>query len=821
MKQVRETFGTRKLRHPRRQARPTSTMYEALEQRVMASVNPLVVEPNDTIGAAQVVDVAGAPSSQLTLSGNIGDNPGLTGPNAGSDVDVIRLNLLANHKYEFNVNAATIASNLDSVLVLSDVNDTTVVRSDDTAGPSESLTSDSFIRFAPTANGTYYLKVMSFAASTTGNYDLSLKDFGASSRVGPQYSVTVNSGSLTTGDTVDFGSVNQNESGPRLTFTILNTGDDALTFTGVTVPNASGQGYTVLQPPKPTAVLPNESTDFTIQLNSSVLGVAAGSVSVNTTSLAAFTFNATGTVATHPAGPEISVSVGGSEFVMGVSSTINFFAPAVDVVNTAGPSKVFTITNLGDTPLNLGTPVVPTGFVILSGEGPASTVAPGGSTTMTVHLVVSSTNQYNGNLTFTTDDSNENPFVIPLSGNVAGTPIAQISGLGQTIANGDLSPTTTDATDYGTVATTSTSTHTFTVTNIGSTGTISLSGTPGWATITGGDAASFTILNPETDRILNPSGGATTFDVRFNPTSAGTHTALITVTSNDAENGFYTFRVSGHGIDAASLSSVFDERSYLAKYADIRNAVQTGAWSSGFAHFVAFGLKEGRSPNPYFNEAYYLATYADVAADTGTGKTWLTGFEHFAAHGQQEGRNPNPYFSDAVYRRASADVAGAINRGDWRSGFSHYTKAGQFEGRRFNLFFDETFYLSQNTDVANNTGVGKAWESGFQHFLAFGLREGRTFSRLYDERTYLQLNPDVKSAVQGGGWASGFQHYTFFGRSEHRRITPLFSESYYKSKNADVNAAVIAGNWASGLAHFLAAGINEGRVFSPYFNEAY
>ena len=38
----------------------------------------------------------------------------------------------------------------------------------------------------------------------------------------------------------------------------------------------------------------------------------------------------------------------------------------------------------------------------------------------------------------------------------------------------------------------------------------------------------------------------------------------------------------------------FDEASYLTRYADVRKAVQAGAFSSGYAHYVAFGRAEGR-----------------------------------------------------------------------------------------------------------------------------------------------------------------------------------------------------------------------------------
>jgi SAM-dependent methyltransferase len=42
------------------------------------------------------------------------------------------------------------------------------------------------------------------------------------------------------------------------------------------------------------------------------------------------------------------------------------------------------------------------------------------------------------------------------------------------------------------------------------------------------------------------------------------------------------------------IDAGFDEKSYLAKYADVREAVKAGAFASGYAHYVAFGIAEGR-----------------------------------------------------------------------------------------------------------------------------------------------------------------------------------------------------------------------------------
>ncbi len=49
----------------------------------------------------------------------------------------------------------------------------------------------------------------------------------------------------------------------------------------------------------------------------------------------------------------------------------------------------------------------------------------------------------------------------------------------------------------------------------------------------------------------------------------------------------------------ASIESGFDEESYLARYSDVRNVVKAGGFSSGYAHYIAFGRAEGRDCSAY------------------------------------------------------------------------------------------------------------------------------------------------------------------------------------------------------------------------------
>jgi hypothetical protein len=73
----------------------------------------------------------------------------------------------------------------------------------------------------------------------------------------------------------------------------------------------------------------------------------------------------------------------------------------------------------------------------------------------------------------------------------------------------------------------------------------------------------------------------------------------------------------------------------------------------------------------YFDEAFYLATYPDVA------QSKLDPLWHFVATGWKEGRNPCSEFSTMYYLQSNRDVADAGINPFW-----HYIVAGKAEGRR-------------------------------------------------------------------------------------------------------------------------------------------
>jgi ectoine hydroxylase-related dioxygenase (phytanoyl-CoA dioxygenase family) len=82
---------------------------------------------------------------------------------------------------------------------------------------------------------------------------------------------------------------------------------------------------------------------------------------------------------------------------------------------------------------------------------------------------------------------------------------------------------------------------------------------------------------------------------------------------------------------------------------------------------------------PYFDEAWYLEAYPDVAKGVGDG-VCASGWEHYTVHGKNEGRKPHPDFDAAWYARAyplAVTEAGSAEPGLLER---HYINRGRYRG---------------------------------------------------------------------------------------------------------------------------------------------
>ena len=118
--------------------------------------------------------------------------------------------------------------------------------------------------------------------------------------------------------------------------------------------------------------------------------------------------------------------------------------------------------------LTLATPDVPTGFTLT--EGLDSSLAPGTSDTFSVRLDTAVVGTMSGQVSFATNDSDENPFNFSVTGSVTAPLLPEVTVRYATvgIADNDTTPSTGDGTDFGSVTQGQPGiTHTFTVQNDG------------------------------------------------------------------------------------------------------------------------------------------------------------------------------------------------------------------------------------------------------------------------------------------------------------------------------------------------------------------
>jgi surface protein len=129
-------------------------------------------------------------------------------------------------------------------------------------------------------------------------------------------------------------------------------------------------------------------------------------------------------------------------------------------------------------------------------------------------------------------------------------PEINLKGNNLSIVSGDITPSTTDHTDFGLAnVALSTVVRTFTVENLG-TATLSLSGIPS-VSITGINASNFTVSAvPATSVAVS---GSTTFQITFAPTANGVKTATVSIANNDSDENPYTFAIRGEAGPVVSI----------------------------------------------------------------------------------------------------------------------------------------------------------------------------------------------------------------------------------------------------------------------------
>jgi hypothetical protein len=116
--------------------------------------------------------------------------------------------------------------------------------------------------------------------------------------------------------------------------------------------------------------------------------------------------------------PEIAVSGNGTNIVDGdtTPSTADFTSFGAVVQGSGAIVRTFTVSNTGNATLTTSGLTLPTGFTLVEGLSPS--IAAGASDTFQVRLDTTTAGTKSGEIRFTTNDSDENPFNFSITGTV-------------------------------------------------------------------------------------------------------------------------------------------------------------------------------------------------------------------------------------------------------------------------------------------------------------------------------------------------------------------------------------------------------------------
>ncbi len=164
-----------------------------------------------------------------------------------------------------------------------------------------------------------------------------------------------------------------------------------------------------------------------------------------------------------------------------------------------------------------------------------------------------------------------------------------------------------------------------------------------------------------------------------------------------------------------------------------------------------------------FDIDYYLANYPDVRESP------LDPAAHFIQYGGREGRRPNPYFDPEWYKNSYMSSEEPLNP------LLHYIKLGEAAGHRPIVYFDPSWYR-------NNYGLDDGM-SALRHFLRH--RRSQQFSplRLFDVAWYME-----RYGAQIGRNRDPFANYLRIGISNDIDPGPAFNARHYRQNNMEPNA---------------------------------
>ena len=291
-------------------------------------------------------------------------------------------------------------------------------------------------------------------------------------------------------------------------------------------------------------------------------------------------------------------------------------------------SKTFTIENLGKAALNLtGIPLVDISSAQFTVTAPPATPistleAPPNFTTFTIRFNPTVVGYHTATVTIESNDPDEGTYTFTILGNATAVPQPEIN-VKQEAQNLPTGPSTFN---YGEVPTTSFSTKTFTIQNVGS-ANLTLSGPgPNYVDFVIGSNPDFAITQPATTNIT--PGGFADFTITFTPSSTGYKSATITINNSDSNEDPYTFHIEGTG--AGSIATIIPDSVAFGNVSvnSTSTAIPITVQNTGDAPLIVNSISVPASPFSLNTSSF---TLPGESIAIGASKTFTVTFSPIAA----------------------------------------------------------------------------------------------------------------------------------------------------------------------------------------------
>lgn len=276
--------------------------------------------------------------------------------------------------------------------------------------------------------------------------------------------------------------------------------------------------------------------------------------------------------------------------------------------------------------------------------------------------------------------------------------------------------------------------------------------------------------------------------------------------------------MSSESVRAPSWSR-FDAQWYRAQYGG-HPGVAALPDDALEAFYRDTGKKEGHSPNPFFDEAWYLSVHPDVAAAVRDG-LFESGFDHYRLNGYTD-RAPHWLFSERDYLSRYPDLSRAtLDRLNVVNGYDHYLTFGDREFRSGHLFFDpHLFYRNMLGQPSDNLDESPATEIPERGPFATFLRTPDAGTRLrvtwyFDPDWYLKDAPELRNSLENAPQGGALRHFLTNPVTETPDPLEWFREDYYLELYPDIAGAIAGGHVRSGYDHFVRYGALERRKPHP------